>query len=144
LASLSLDKNKIVSLVGSNQPHRYTQDTQKEIFAVQLNKMTRPLALALVVVVAIASGHQCAVIEPENRSPLSKVFNYQGNFPPIKDDRTGEIIAGDSTTETSGANKTSDAEKMCWDLIVEQTGEHPERTERISASKSIPRSAAQF
>ena len=78
--------------------------------------------LILVVLGTIVSGGYCAVIEPRTSLFPMKVFNYQGDLPPIKDDRTGEIIQSDATNGTGSANVTSEAEKLCWDLIVEQSG----------------------
>lgn len=78
--------------------------------------------LVSIILGAIVGGYHCAIVEPRIPPNIIKVFNYQGNLPPIKDDRTGEIIKDDTNVHT---NSTSEAEKLCWDLIVDQSGKLP-------------------
>lgn len=86
--------------------------------------MAKSILLMVAIASVLASVQHCAVLSSPVEAMPIKIFNYQGNLPPIKDDRTGEII-GAKPDEGNEANKTQEAEKMCWDLIVEQTGELP-------------------
>lgn len=83
--------------------------------------MTRANLYASILVVGALVACQGAVIEPKFQA--LKVFNYQGNLPPIKDDRTGEIIRDDDDLiKPENGNQTDDGE-ICWNLIVDQSGE---------------------
>jgi hypothetical protein len=84
--------------------------------------MKNLLVVSMIVGVAL-NGYHCATIESRFQPLLTKVFTYQGDLPPIKDDRTGEVIKGDAIESNSTTNSTSEAEKLCWDLIVDQSGE---------------------
>lgn len=67
---------------------------------------------------------QGAIIEPKvNEMTLTKMFNYQGIMPPIKDDRTGEIIKNDAnvTDLIEPTSNQIENEAVCWNLIVEQS-----------------------
>lgn len=71
-----------------------------------------------IVIVSALAGCQGAIIEP--KAQTIKVFNYQGALPPIKDDRTGEIIRSDSN-ETDATTLSGDDGEACWNLIVERS-----------------------
>jgi hypothetical protein len=84
--------------------------------------MKQSILMLVCVLGAVTGGYHCSVIEPKYQQLPTKVFNYQGSLPPIKDDQTGEIIRDDTIETNQTTNNTSEAEKVCWDLIVERTG----------------------
>ena len=80
--------------------------------------MERAILLTSFIIIGAMTSCQSAVIEPKTQA--TKVFNYQGALPPIKDDRTGEIIKSDAN-ETEVAEGNAIDEDACWDLIVERS-----------------------
>lgn len=80
--------------------------------------MERAILFSSLMIIGVLAGCQSAVIEPKTQA--IKVFNYQGALPPIKDDRTGEIIKSDAN-QTEVVEGNSIDEEACWNLIVERS-----------------------
>lgn len=83
--------------------------------------MAHKIWFGLIIALGVLATCHGAVVE--RRVQATKVFSYQGDLPPIKDDRTGEVIRDvEGATKPEVANNQTDDGELCWNLIVEQSG----------------------